>query len=378
MNLGLQFYGPVFDISGIANALRNTAIALYDIGVPVHIVEIQNWSGLKATLDIVTAQKLEAIMHNPIPKEHLFINYIPPTRLINKEGPIANISYSLFETDSVPAIWPMIIDKEKIKEVWVPTTFNKESFAHGGIPADKLHVLPMGIDLERFNPDVEPVPLRGAKAFKFLTIMDVKECKGYDILLDAYFQEFSSKDDVCLIFKGYSGNLEKESQQKIQTIIKQFKDKHKSTATVIFVGGNIDDNYIPGLHKAADCYILPSKGEGWSLGTIQSMAVGVPAIMTRATGYLDYMNDSNGIFLECEKKPIKSISWLIREPYQQGHCWYETTVEETRKKMRWAYEHKSELTKLGTKASEDVKEFTWEKAAQKIVNRAILTANEAK
>ena len=377
MSYGIQIFGPIWDISGISNALRHTAIALYDAGVPVNLIHATGWSGINAALRPSVKAKLDEMTKMPIPQDHVFVNYLPPTKITHlRNDSMANICYTLYETDRCPSVWPMIVAQHDIDEVWVPTQFNMETFITGGMPADKLHCVPMGVDTAIYNPGVEPVKLKGQKSFKFLTIMDVKDCKGFDILLDAYYQEFNSSDDVCLIFKGYSGALDQAHQNNIKNIIKGFKDKNKSTATVIFIGGNIDTSLMPGLYKNADCFILPTKGEGFCLPAIYSMACGVPALMTRATGYLDYMNDTNGVFLECEKKPITNIKWLIREPYQQGHFWWETTVEETRKKMRWAYEHRADLQTLGQKAATDVKKFSWDNTATAIVDNILRIANE--
>jgi sialic acid synthase SpsE len=107
------------------------------------------------------------------------------------------------------------------------------------------------------------------------------------------------------------------------------------------------------------------------------MAVGIPTLMTRCSGYLDYMNDTNALFLECNKVPITNIKWLIREPYQQGHSWWETTVTETRKKMRWAYEHQAELKVIGKQAAIDAKKCSWNNTAASIIDNIFRIANES-
>ena len=78
---------------------------------------------------------------------------------------------------------------ELADRIWVLSEFAKNTFVENGIEADKIDVIPLGVDLERFQPFeklIEPSPLRvvyfGSLSFR----------KGVQYLLEAT-KNFSPK-----------------------------------------------------------------------------------------------------------------------------------------------------------------------------------------
>jgi glycosyltransferase involved in cell wall biosynthesis len=378
MAVGLEFYAPYLDISGIAQTARELTIAMYDIGIPVKGINLPGWSNIAADLPNKTRQKIQLIMSAPIPDKSVFVNFMPPIKVNHlKDGAVANVISTIYETDRIPYVWAEIIKQTpRINEVWVPTEFNRASFIKGGIPENMLHVLPLGVDEKTYHPDVKPLNIKDRPGFVFLSVMDMKECKGFDVLLNAYLKEFSEKDDCCLILKAYSGGTDDKYKERVKQVIRSFRQRTSSTARLMFLGENVAHDKMVSLYRSADTFVLPTRGEGWSMGTIQSMACGVPTIMTDCSGHRTYMNETNGLLVKCEQKPIKNIPWLVREPNQAYHEWWEPSEEDLRKQMRYAYEHPKEMKDLGTKARQDILQWTWTKAAQKMANELVRLSGE--
>lgn len=378
MEIGVEIYGPYMDISGIAQTARELSLALYDIGVPIRGINLPGWSYINAEMDSITTKKLQLIMSSALPEKNVFVHFMPPNKLTQvKDNAITNVCSTVYETDRVPFVWQEIMKQsERISEVWVPTEFNRGTFIKGGIPEKMLHVVPYGVNEEVYSPDVQPLTIKDKSGFTFLSVMDLKECKGFDILLDAYMREFSDGDDCCLILKAYSGGVEEPYKDRVRKVIKMFREKNHSTAKILFWGDNVSNQKMVALYRTADCFVLPTRGEGWSMGTIQSMACGVPTIMTDCSGHRTYMNETNGLLVKCQQQPIRSIPWLIREPQQAYHEWWEPDVEDLRKQMRWAYDHPKEMKDLGVKARQDVLQWTWKKAAQKLAGELIRLGNK--
>ena len=53
------------------------------------------------------------------------------------------------------------------------------------------------------------------------------------------------------------------------------------------------------LYRTADAAVLPTRGEGFNLPAAEGMARGLPVIVTRHSGHLDFCNDANTWLLAC-------------------------------------------------------------------------------
>ena len=106
-------------------------------------------------------------------------------------GPI--VLRTMFETDRLPAVWlPRLAE---VDEIWVPCSFNLETFARGGVPPEKLHALPETLDFDLFSPIERSETNR---PFTFLTNFDFTDRKGWDLLVEAWAEAFDPDDDVKL------------------------------------------------------------------------------------------------------------------------------------------------------------------------------------
>ena len=163
----------------------------------------------------------------------------------------------MFETDSVPRAWlPRLLE---VDEVWVPCEFNLETFRRGGMPADRVHVLPETIDFDLFDRDqTEPLAVHGTRGFTFLTNFDFTDRKGWDVLLDAWYDAFSPDDDVCLVLKCLGLHVpESEIRGRIDAYL-----AGRSTAPILLDTRFLPTADMPRLYAGADAFVLASRGEG--------------------------------------------------------------------------------------------------------------------
>ncbi len=82
-----------------------------------------------------------------------------------------------------------------------------------------------------FDPAItKPLPLKNRKGFNFLTIMKWEKRKGWDLLLSAYFQEFSATDDVALYIVSH---LDENAQKEYKKFLNETMVKVQSTVRPI-------------------------------------------------------------------------------------------------------------------------------------------------
>ena len=105
-----------------------------------------------------------------------------------------------WEYGHLPVDWLKLLQK-RVDEIWAPSSYVKRVYERSGIPSEKIHVIPWGIDPTVFNTEVPGLLLPTEKTFRLLFVGGTLARKGFDRLLQAYLEEFSRQDDVCLVVK---------------------------------------------------------------------------------------------------------------------------------------------------------------------------------
>lgn len=196
-----------------------------------------------------------------------------------------------WEFGHLPVDWIAPL-RDRVDEIWAPSNYVRDVFIKSGVPGDKIHVIPWGVDDRYFHGDAPPRFLNTTKSFKFLYVGGTIARKGFDQLLEAYLREFTAEDDVCLVVKdvGHAtvyryGNFREQI----------FAAQHDPIAPEILY---IDDDYTPGqlasLYAACDCLVAPYRGEGFGLPIIEAMACGTAVIVPEGGPTDDFVDDAVG------------------------------------------------------------------------------------
>ena len=181
----------------------------------------------------------------------------------------------------------------------------------------------------------------GSGLFRFLSVFKWEKRKGWDILLRAYFQEFTAADDVVLIIKTQSfhsgDNFEakvREEIQKAQELAPGEPARFKLLAT------DLKLRELPRLYRAADAFVLPSRGEGWGRPHVEAMAMGLPVIATNWSGSTEFLTADASL-------PLRIDGLEPVEDGLEGHRWAVPSEAHLRELMRWVSEHRVEAQALG-------------------------------
>lgn len=372
----INLMGPADDISGIANVNRNIIFAALKMGLRIRWTKaLEWWSHLRADLTKEKFDLLETARNMPLqPGNYVTILSFPPHYIhdFDRQAKI-NISYSLFETDRIPMAgshaWPPILNRPEIMEVWVPANFQIASYKLGGVEPRKLKCVPMGVDTDDFTPHGKRMKFTEGNEFKLLTVMDVSYRKGPELLFRAYFEEFKDQEDTLLILKGYTGGADDRSKQTIRDLIGRIKKETNSKAKLLFLSGFLQESQLSDLHRSADVYVSASRGEGWALPCLQSMACGVPTIMPKHSSHLDYGTDQNCLWVEAPQTKITDLFFLTNDSKFINHEWWEPKIESLRQQMRYSYNNREALKKMGEQAYRDVQRFSWKNSVRRMMGQ---------
>jgi glycosyltransferase involved in cell wall biosynthesis len=127
--------------------------------------------------------------------------------------------------------------------------------------------------------------------------------------------------------------------------------------------GKISDNEMFDLMKRSDCFLFPSRGEGFGIDPLECMATGMPVITPNAHGMTEYFDHKYMYEVKVKEKcPALYARYKGVDVGEMVVC----NVDDLRKQMRYIYEHQTEAFAMGKKASEFVKDWTFGKAAAKM------------
>jgi len=364
----LNWHSPIWDPSGYAYVGRHILKELLKKGVKIGLDEYFQWNPSLRNLAKYGGEslhrQLQKTRYEGSPNIELVI---PDAFKYYSQG--KRIGYTMFEVDRISDIWALLCNK--MDEVFVPSHFNYETFKSSGVKEEKLKVMPFGVDVDLFKPDVEPFELLGPKKNDFIFFSDYQHSirKGWDVLLRAFCHEFKAEENVCLVLKTYEAiPNDPRSEVKIMREMYSVKSEFDTTPRIYWYKPMVRDQDLPRLYKCADAFISTSRGEGFNLPLIQCMAMGIPTIATGWSGHMEYANKNNCFLIDYEL--VKTHEEMLWHPGYAGAFYAEPDLGKTRELMRYVFENPENAKEVGIKAMNEIREkYTWEKAADRIVER---------
>lgn len=259
------------------------------------------------------------------------------------------------------------------------SNFSAEVFAMNGVPAEKIFVIPHGVDTSVFNPGIPKVKLNTKKKFKFVSVVAPHYRKNIDVLLNAYCQAFTNEDDVCLVLKTkiykhadgmYHAQKNPKGRKAFEIVLGDIfqdlaKKYGKRMPEIELLNGHVEN--VASIYNACDCHVSTTGAEGFFMPGLETMASNLIGIAPRYSGHLDFMNDDNSLLIDTKLRPAKPVEqyWTFDARGQIGQASLEHTVELMRKAYR---EHDMLLQKFKPGMEAMVKKLSWEYAAQKIID----------
>jgi glycosyltransferase involved in cell wall biosynthesis len=347
--VSVRWRAPVFNASGYASETRSFLEPLlaspdWKIHLEPHDA-VNDWGMMERPLFEALQQRVGQSGGKPwIDFQH------GPASTFTKPAAPLSVARCMFESDRLPNGWAEACNQ--FAEVWVPSVFNRETFARSGVLEEKIRIVPGAIDAAAYSPERYPVgKQRGTRRFQFLSVFDFTPRKGWDVLLRAYLEEFSADEEVTLMVKVVNFFGESRPEERLREFIRQHS--FRNLPNLVLIDRVCSEDDLRQLYAGCDAFVLASRGEGWGRPYMEAMAFGKPTIGTRWSANLEFMSDQNSFLVEISGLEPCEMTWSSM-PLYRGHLWASPSVGSLRQQMRRVFEDRDEARQRGVQARADV------------------------
>lgn len=367
----VRYVAHLFGATGYEVEAQIAIRQLHRRGYPLEVVARGRRSDSLRSVDPVTRQLLERLIANPpaFSQASVEVQHVPAPYFGSEGGPPPvpfRVGRTAVEVDRLPADW--VTACGRVDEIWVPSTFNRSVFIESGLAPAKVRVVRIGVDADLFRPRpgarlpaiIEPRPPEeagrrsGSRGFTFLSVLSWQRRKGWDILLQAYFEEFGANEDVTLIVKAepFAATVG-EITASYRAFARETRRRlGRELPRVILAALHLESATLADLYAASDAFVLPSRGEGLGRPYLEAMASGLPVIGTGWGGNLDFMSQDNSYLIEVEGlEPAASEPGL---DFFRGRFWARPSLPHLRELLRRVVERPEEAGARGRRARADV------------------------
>lgn len=272
--------------------------------------------------------------------------------LLTRPGRGKYCAFPFFEIDTFSAIEKYHLNFPDL--LLASCEWAKQILINNNIKTD-IKVVPLGVDTSIFSP--KPIT-KDPNKYIFCTIGKWEKRKNHDLIIECFNKAFTDSDEVELWMVTHNPFLNKQEEQywlnlvsgsKLRNKIKVFPrlPSHESIAEVI---------------GYSDCGLYISRGEGWNMELLESMAMNKPVIVSNYSAHTEYCNNSNAFIVDItETEPAHDDKWF----FGQGNWakFGQNQIDQTIEHMKYVYSNKIRDNKAGLTTAQI---YSWTNTATKI------------
>ncbi len=257
------------------------------------------------------------------------------------------IAFSVTESTGIPKEWVEILNT-KFDAVVLADPFYIPVYKNSGVTIPIFHI-PLGIYIDEFLE--KPLKTAADKPFVFCCCSRFFKRKNHKLLIDAFIKEFGNRKDVILKLNG-GGAWGSSNYDEIKAHIAKAKVSNIHLTNEAFAW----KDYIEYM-SAMDCYVNISRGEGFSITPRESLALGIPAIVSNNTAQKTI----------CDSNFVRAVASPLTVRTKNGSQ-FNCKLEDVRAALQDVYKNYGKYLKKAHQGREWVKQYRWNNLQNKYLN----------
>jgi glycosyltransferase involved in cell wall biosynthesis len=150
----------------------------------------------------------------------------------------------------------------------------RRTYVDAGVPAERVHAVSLGADLELFRPDAT-APRTGPLTFAFVGASIRR--KGFDLLVQAFARVRAARPGTRLRVIGPRGELGHLLDGRL--------------GDDCAVSGPMTQSALAAELRRTDCLVLPSRNDSFGMAVAEALACGLPVIVSEMVGAKDLVRE---------------------------------------------------------------------------------------
>ena len=319
----VEIIGPFRGTTGHDRHTREFTRHLVARGVEVQLTPLEGWSpalpAYETWFDSLCAPR----------ETDVALHFTMPT-LCRPRAARVNVNYTMFEADRLPREWA--VRAAEHERIIVPTRCCAQTWTDSGIAAEKLRIVPFGVDGDFFSQPAAPLDLRlpdgrsiASFTHRFLNVADLRPRKNHLGLLRAWIRATRRGDDAVLIVKvsAHPATLQLFAAD-VNEMQRRLGRSLESAAPVLLFSAMLPEPQLRSLYRTATHYISLSCGEGWDFPMMESAAAGLQLLAPRHSAYCEYLGDEEALWIPASRVPavVEGRAGAEDRRWFDGTCWW--------------------------------------------------------
>ncbi len=365
----ILYIGPYRQQDGWGNASRLFLSALNKTGHDITIKPIfMGSSKIEGSL----GPELDTLESNRFDNYDVLIQHTLPDYFEYHGDFGKNIGMFFSETGSLQYTnW--ISQCNLLDEIWVSSYIERDNLLDSGV-TKPIKIVPIPTDVKKYQQSYDKLIVpQFEKIFNFYFVGEYIQRKNIPALLMAFNLEFGQAEPVNLVIKTNKGGVHPvQLLQQVQADIKHLKETlrvyHDLSRYPVetIITDFLSEQDMCKLHTSCDCFVMPSRGEAWSLPAMDALGFGKPVISTSNIGTSQFVNNENGWNVLSHTAPVLASDPPMVNLYTGRETWQNIDIIALRAAMREAFENKEKYKNKSSVALDTVYEYTFEKVAEQI------------